>query len=78
MPFMLFVKPGCKYSVKAKRDLRNRGKSFTSVTCKDVDELKTKLRARGLRIPSTLTFPRVYEGTRLIGGSDDLVKYLSK
>ena len=78
MPFTLFVKPGCKYSVKAKRDLRNRGKAFTSVSCKDVEDLKKKLRARGLRIPSTLTFPRVYEGIRLIGGSDDLVKYLSK
>ena len=78
MSFKLFVRPGCSYSTKAKRELTKHGKKYTAVPCKDVDDLKAKLREHKLRIPSVLTFPRVYSGSRLIGGCDDLVKNLRK
>ncbi|AGE54632.1 glutaredoxin [Paramecium bursaria Chlorella virus KS1B] len=78
MSFKLFVRPGCPYSTKAKRELTKHGKKYISVSCKDVDDLKSKLKEHKLRIPKVLTFPRVYNGSRLIGGCDDLVKHLRK
>jgi len=50
--------------------------AFTKVVCKDQDDLKTKIKQKKLRVPSITTFPRVYKGTKLIGGSDDLEKLL--
>jgi glutaredoxin 3 len=77
--FKVFVRPRCPYSTKAKRELTKSGKKYTSVSCKDVDDLKAKLKEHKLRIPKVLTFPRIFKSDgKLIGGCDDLVKYLRK
>jgi glutaredoxin len=74
--FLVFVKVGCPYCKKALSDLRKHKMSFTKVVCKDQDDLKTKIKQKKLRVPSITTFPRVFKGTKLIGGSDDLEKML--
>ena len=74
--FVIFVKTGCPFCKKALANLRNHKMAFTKVVCKDQDELKTKIKQEKLRVPSITTFPRVYKGTKLIGGSDDLEKLL--
>ncbi|ABU44083.1 hypothetical protein AR158_C538L [Paramecium bursaria Chlorella virus AR158] len=78
MTFKLFVRPGCSYSIRAKRELTKHGKKYITVSCKDVDDLKIQLKKHKLRIPKILTFPRVYDESHLIGGYDDLVKKLKK
>lgn len=74
--FTAFVKTGCPYCKKALADLRKHKVTFTKVVCKDQDDLKTKIKQKKLKVPSITTFPRVYKGTKLIGGSDDLEKML--
>jgi glutaredoxin 3 len=48
------------------------------VKCKDADELKAKLQEHKLRIPKVQTFPRIYDGKKLIGGADSIEKHYSK
>jgi glutaredoxin 3 len=74
--FLVFVKVGCPYCKKALADLRKNKMTFTKVVCKDQDDLKTKIKQKKLRVPSIMTFPRVFKGTKLVGGSDDLEKLL--
>ena len=74
--FVIFVKVGCPYCKKALADLRKNKMTFTKVVCKDQEDLKTKIKQNKLRVPSITTFPRVYKGTKLVGGSDDLEKLL--
>jgi len=74
--FLIFVKNGCPYCKKSLADLRKNKVAFTKVVCKDQDDLKMKIKQKKLRVPSVTTFPRVYKGTKLIGGSDDLEKLL--
>jgi glutaredoxin 3 len=74
--FTAFVRTGCPYCKKALADLRKSKVTFTKVVCKDQDDLKTKIKQKKLKVPSITTFPRVYKGTKLIGGSDDLEKML--
>jgi len=76
--FTLFVKPGCMHCARARKALRETKTSFVSVTCKDVNDLARALEKKHLRIPKTLTFPRVYKDSKLVGGADDLVKLLKK
>ena len=71
---IIFEKSGCPYCARARKHLRSKKIPFTTVKCKDVEELKEKIKAKKLRVPTTLTFPRVYKNNRLIGGSDDVVK----
>ena len=74
--FVIFVKKGCPYCKKALANIRKHKATFTKVVCKDQDELKTNIKKNKLRVPSITTFPRVYKGTKLVGGSDDLEKLL--
>jgi glutaredoxin 3 len=74
--FVIFVKAGCPFCKKALTNLRKHKVAFTKVVCKDQDDLKTNIKKNKLRVPSIPTFPRVYKGTKLIGGSDDLEKLL--
>lgn len=73
---LMFEKPGCPYCARARRHLRNKKIAFRSVRCRDVDDLKEKIRSKHLRVPRTLTFPRVFKNGRLVGGSDDVLKKL--
>lgn len=72
--YTLFVKPGCPHCARARKHLRKHSVPFKSVRCVDVEDLKKKIRDKGLRVPVVLTFPRVYDGTRLVGGADDVQK----
>jgi glutaredoxin len=74
--FTAFVRAGCPYCKKALADLRKHKVTFTKVVCKDQDDLKTKIKQKKLKVPNITTFPRVYKGTKLVGGSDDLEKLL--
>lgn len=74
--FVIFVKRGCPFCKKAMMNLRKNKLTFTKVSCKDQDELKTNIKQKKLRVPKILTFPRVYKDSKLIGGSDDLEKLL--
>lgn len=74
--YTVFVKPGCPFCKKCLATLRKHNVTFTKVVCKDQDDLKSKIKQKKLRVPSITTVPRVYKGTKLIGGSDDLEKLL--
>jgi glutaredoxin 3 len=74
--YTVFVKPGCLFCKKALANIRKHKLTFTKVSCKDQDELKTNIKQKKLRVPKILTFPRVYKDSKLIGGSDDLEKLL--
>ncbi|AGE49063.1 glutaredoxin [Acanthocystis turfacea Chlorella virus Br0604L] len=70
----IFEKPGCPHCKRARDHLRKKKIAFSTVRCKDIDELKEKIKGKGLRIPTTLTFPRVFDGKKLIGGADQTEK----
>ncbi|AGE60001.1 glutaredoxin [Acanthocystis turfacea Chlorella virus WI0606] len=70
----IFEKPGCPHCKRARNCLRKKKIAFSTVRCKDVDELKEKIKGKGLRVPRTLTFPRVFDGEKLIGGADQVEK----
>jgi glutaredoxin 3 len=70
----IFEKPGCPHCKRARDCLRKNKIAFTSVRCKDVDELKEKIKEKGLRVPTVLTFPRIFDGKKLIGGADQAEK----
>ena len=72
--FTIFVKRGCPFCKKALADLSKHKVTFTKIVCKDQGDLKTKMKQKKLRVPSITTFPRIFKGTKLIGGSDDLEK----
>lgn len=75
---LIFQKRGCPHCARARKCLRKNKISFTTVTCKDVDDLKAKIKEHKLRMPRVLTFPRVFDGNKLVGGADDLEKkYIS-
>ena len=74
--FMVFVKAGCPFCKKCLETLRKNKMSFTKVMCKDQGELKTNIKQKKLRIPRITTFPRIFKGSTLVGGSDDLEKLL--
>jgi glutaredoxin-related protein len=74
--FTVFVKPGCPFCKKALSNMTKNKVDFTKVVCKDRDDLKKKINQNKLRVPSITTFPRIFKGTKLIGGSDDLEKLL--
>jgi glutaredoxin len=71
---VIFEKPGCPHCKRARDCLRKKNVAFTTTRCKDVEELKEKIKGKGLRIPTTLTFPRVFDGKKLIGGADQVEK----
>ncbi|AGE51863.1 glutaredoxin [Paramecium bursaria Chlorella virus CVM-1] len=71
---LVFQKRGCPHCARARKCLRKNKISFTTVTCKDVDDLKAKIKEHKLRMPRVLTFPRVFDGNKLVGGADDLEK----
>ena len=71
---LVFQKRGCPHCARARKCLRKNKISFTTVTCKDVDDLKAKIKEHNLRMPRVLTFPRVFDGNKLVGGADDLEK----
>jgi glutaredoxin 3 len=72
----IFVKRGCPFCKKALANLRKHKIAFMKIVCKDQDDLKMKIKQHKLRVPSITTFPRIFKGTKLIGGSDDLEKIL--
>jgi glutaredoxin len=73
--YLVFAKRGCKYSINGKNLLKSRGKKYKSILCKDKDDLIAKLKKHKLK-STVLTFPRIYEDGKLIGGYDELVKHL--
>ena len=75
---VVFQKRGCPHCTRARNCLRKNKISFTTVDCKDADDLKIKIKEHNLRLPRVLTFPRVFDGNKLVGGSDDVEKkYIS-
>ncbi|MFU8838866.1 MAG: glutathione peroxidase [Thiohalomonadaceae bacterium] len=67
----LFTKPGCPFCAKAKAMLEARGMDYEEINL-GADATLRSLRA----ITGRDTVPQVYINGQLIGGSDDLEKYL--
>jgi glutaredoxin 3 len=74
---LVFQKRGCPFCARARKCLRMNKVPFSTVDCKDADDLKAKIKDHKLRLSRVLTFPRVFDGNKLIGGSDDVQKYIS-
>lgn len=69
----MFAKPGCPFCKKAKDMLDEQGVKYE---CIDVDERVTM--ASVLAATGKSTVPQVFVGGKLVGGSDDLKRYLSE
>lgn len=69
----IFTKEGCPYCAKAKALLKKHGMDYEEIPLGD-DVTSRTIRA----ISGKSTVPQVFIGGTLIGGSDDLEKYLSK
>ena len=65
---VMFSKPGCSFCAKARELLKSKGMAF--------DEIESSQR-RLLAVSGKKTTPQVFIDGQLIGGSDDLEKYLS-
>jgi len=71
-PALVFARPGCPYCARAKELLRERGIVFEEVT------LGKGITTSALRAVSGKgTAPQVFIGGRLVGGAEDLEKYLA-
>jgi len=70
--FTIFVKRGCCYCKRSLASLRKHKLKFTKVVCKTQEDLKAALKKHALAVPRTLTFPRIFKYSKLVGGSDDL------
>jgi glutaredoxin len=68
----ILTKPNCPSCVKAKAKLAQRGESF-SVVEHDTAEKISAFIAAGHR-----TFPRVFKDGKLIGGFEDLERFLEE
>ena len=71
---LVFTRPKCKYSSSARKFLTSNNKKFKEIKCIDVDDMVSKIKENKLRVPRIKTFPRVFDGSNLIGGFDDLKK----
>lgn len=67
----IITKPGCPFCAKAKELLHNKGIQFEEIIL-GKDATLVSLQA----ITGKVTVPQVYISGKLIGGSDDLEKYL--
>ncbi len=68
----LFSKPGCPFCAKAKALLTEKGYAFEEIVA-GRDATITSVRA----MSGKATFPQVFIGGQLIGGSDDLEAYFA-
>ena len=71
-PVSLFTKPGCPYCAKAKQALKDKGINFDEIVIPQ-DAKMTSLKA----ITGKDTVPQVFIDGEYIGGSEDLIDYLS-
>ncbi len=69
----IFTRDGCPFCVRAKGMLRDAGIEFEELLLNQ-DYTDKTLRA----VSSSITYPQVFIDGKLIGGSDDLEKWLSK
>ncbi|HSN21016.1 MAG TPA: glutathione peroxidase [Usitatibacter sp.] len=72
-PALVFTKPGCPFCARARQLLREHGVAFEEVT------LGGAITSSALRaVSGRSTAPQVFIGGRLVGGSEDLEKYLAE
>ncbi len=72
-PFEIYSTKTCAYCTRAKRELANRGYSYVEKYIDNSPEYKKELFER---LPTAKTVPQIFYADKLIGGYDDLVRYL--
>ena len=72
MKLTVYGKPQCTYCDKAKALLNSKGIEYTYIDLMEDAEAMTFIRSTGAR-----TVPQVYNGDTLIGGFEDLSKWLT-
>ena len=72
MGWHILTKPNCPYCVKAKSKLTIIGETFT------VEDHTTEEQLEAFKAAGHRTFPRIYKDGELIGGFEDLAKFLAE
>ncbi|MDB5745708.1 MAG: glutathione peroxidase [Massilia sp.] len=72
-PIVMFSKPGCPFCARAKAALAERGLRYTEIA-QDRKINTSVLRA----VSGRMTWPQVFVGGRLVGGTDELQAYLEQ
>ena len=70
-PVVMFSRPGCPHCARAKRALQERDIVFTDIS---QDSKINTIVLRG--VTGRMTWPQVFVGGELIGGADDLQRWL--
>lgn len=70
--WVIFGRPGCGWCVKAMDLLKEKGDSFEYFNVREYPVLKVFMEVSGME----MTVPKVFINGHLIGGYDDLVKFL--
>lgn len=72
-PIVMFSKPGCPFCARAKAALAERGLRYTEIS-QDQKINTSVLRA----VTGRMTWPQVFVGGRLVGGTDELEAYFAQ
>jgi glutaredoxin-like protein len=71
-PIVMFSRPGCPFCARAKAALAERSMRYTEIS-QDQKINTSVLRA----VSGRMTWPQVFIGGRLVGGTDELESYLA-
>lgn len=78
--FLVLSKAGCVWCDRAKELLSARGKTFETIECESLADLRARLDSSGLSNVSqhVTTFPQILDCSRFVGGYQQLVEYLDE
>jgi glutaredoxin len=72
--YVIYTKQNCKWCVLAKKEMKKRKLEFTERNIPE-DLPKEEFQYIAEQYDTKLTVPKIFKGTELIGGYEDLVEY---
>ena len=77
MSYLMISKDNCPYCVKAKKLLKTHEIPVTELNVPE-DLTRDEFRHMFTEMDEPLTVPKIYDGSKLIGGYTELVQYLKE
>jgi glutaredoxin len=75
--YLIISKEACPYCVRAKSKFREYGLPYQELNVPD-DLTREEFRHMFTEMDEPLTVPKIYDGSKLIGGYTELVQYLKE
>ena len=72
--YVMYTKDNCKWCVLAKKEFKKRNLSFEECNIPE-DFSKEEFQQLAEQYDTRLTVPKIFEGTKLIGGYEDLLDH---